>query len=52
MVYKITRKNVLEAVNKEKRLDGRKLLEHRSIDIKFGVSNKAEGSVSVKIGKT
>jgi len=52
MVYKITRKNVLEAVNKEKRLDGRGLLEHRPFEIKFGISNKAEGSVSVKIGKT
>jgi len=52
MVYKITRKNVLEAVNKEKRLDGRGLLEHRPIEVNFGVSNKAEGSVSVKFGKT
>jgi len=52
MVYKITKKNVLEAVNKGKRLDGRGLLENRPIEIKFGVSNKAEGSVSVKMGKT
>jgi len=52
MVYKITRKNVLEAVNKEKRLDGRGLLEHRPIEVKFGISNKAEGIVSVKMGKT
>jgi len=52
MVYKITKKNVLEAVTKEKRLDGRGLLEHRPVSIKFGISNKAEGSVSVKMGKT
>lgn len=52
MVCKITRKNVLEAVNAGKRIDGRGLLEQRPIEIKFGISNKAEGSVSVKIGKT
>ena len=52
MVYKITRRNVLEAVNAGKRIDGRGLLDYRPIEIKFGVSNRAEGSVSVKIGKT
>lgn len=51
-VYKITRKNVLEAMNKGERLDGRTPFEQRSIEITFGVSNKAEGSVKVKIGKT
>lgn len=35
-----------------KRFDGRGLLDHRAIDISFGVSNKAEGSARVKIGKT
>jgi len=35
-----------------KRFDGRKLLEHRDIEIKLDLSNKAEGSASVKIGKT
>jgi len=52
MVYKITKKNVLEAINKGKRLDGRGLIDFRDIEVKFGVSNKAEGSVSVKVGKT
>jgi len=52
MVYKITKKNVLEAINKNERLDGRKPFEQRKIEIKFGVSNRAEGSVSVKVGKT
>lgn len=52
MADKITRKKVLEAMKLEKRFDGRKLVEHRPIEIEFGVSNKAEGSVSVKIGKT
>lgn len=52
MVYKLTRKNVAEALGREERLDGRKLLEQRPVEISFGVSNKAEGSVRVKIGKT
>ena len=52
MTYKITKKNVLEEVNAGKRIDGRGLFDSRDIEIKFGVSNKAEGSVSVKIGKT
>lgn len=52
MTYKITKKNVLEEVNAGKRIDGRGLFDLRDIEIRFGVSNKAEGSVSVKIGKT
>jgi exosome complex component RRP42 len=35
-----------------KRFDGRKLLEHRDLEIKLGISNKAEGSAQVKLGKT
>lgn len=36
----------------EKRFDGRKLLESRDIEVSYDVSNKAEGSARVKIGKT
>ncbi len=35
-----------------KRFDGRALLEYRPIELTFNVSNKAEGSARVKIGKT
>jgi len=35
-----------------KRFDGRGLLDYRPIEISFDVSNKAEGSARVKIGKT
>ncbi len=35
-----------------KRFDGRKLLEHRDLEIKLDISNKAEGSAQVKLGKT
>jgi exosome complex component RRP42 len=52
MTYKITYKNVLDAVAKSKRLDGRGAFDKRNIEIRFGVSNKAEGSVGVKMGKT
>ncbi len=36
----------------DKRFDGRKLLEHRDISVTLDISNKAEGSAGVKIGKT
>jgi exosome complex component RRP42 len=52
MVYKLTRKNVLEAMNKGERLDGRAPFAHRDISARFNVSINSEGSVSVKIGKT
>jgi len=36
----------------DKRFDGRKLLDNRDIEITFDVSNKAEGSARVRMGKT
>ena len=35
-----------------KRFDGRKLTEHRPISIEYNISNKAEGSARVRLGKT
>ena len=35
-----------------KRFDGRGLLDHRELSIELGVSNKAEGSAGVRLGKT
>lgn len=35
-----------------KRFDGRKLLEMRDISVTLDISNKAEGSAGIKIGKT
>ncbi len=52
MAYNVTKKNILEAITKGKRLDTRGLFDLRNVEIKIGVSNQAEGSVSVKIGKT
>jgi len=50
--YKITKKNVLEAMNKGERLDGRKPFDHRDIKIEFNISVNAEASVKVKFGKS
>jgi exosome complex component RRP42 len=38
--------------SEEKRFDGRKLNEYRHIEVSNDVSNKAEGSARVKMGKT
>lgn len=52
MVYKLTKKNVQEAMNKGERLDGRKPFEHRDISVEFNISVNAEASVKVKFGKS
>ncbi len=36
----------------EKRFDDRGLLDHRPLEVSYDVSNKAEGSARVKLGKT
>lgn len=46
------KKKIAISLKEGKRLDGRKAFEHRDIEIKTTVSVNAEGSVSVKIGKT
>jgi exosome complex component RRP42 len=47
-----TKKRIREYMVDGKRFDGRNLDEFREIQIKTGLSKKAEGSASVKIGKT
>jgi exosome complex component RRP42 len=49
---KITSKKIEELLGKGRRIDGRNLTEHRKIDAKVGVINKAEGSARVKFGDT
>lgn len=51
-VSNVTREYIAKLFANEKRFDGRKLLEYRPIEISLNVSNKAEGSARVKIGKT
>ncbi len=52
MTYKITKKSALKILAAGKRFDSRGMFENRNIEVKFGVSNKAEGSVMVKMGNT
>lgn len=51
-ISNITRKRIVDYLSEGKRFDNRKLLEYRKIEIETGISNKAEGSARVKIGKT
>jgi exosome complex component RRP42 len=49
---KLTEKRIKEYLAEGKRFDGRKPDEFREISIETNVSNKADGSARVKIGKT
>src|SRR3989338_5395569 len=46
------KKHIINALNKNIRLDGRKLDEYREIEVETDVSQTAEGSARVKIGDT
>jgi len=48
----LTKKRIIEYLDEKKRFDKRKLLEYRNIKIRLGISKQAEGSASVRIGKT
>ncbi|HJX50734.1 MAG TPA: exosome complex protein Rrp42 [Candidatus Nanoarchaeia archaeon] len=48
----ITGRRIKQYLSEGKRFDGRKLGEFRNIIIETDISNKAEGSTRVKIGKT
>jgi len=48
----VTAERIRKYLEKEKRFDGRKINEFREITIEKNISNQAEGSVRVKIGKT
>ncbi|MFH1053208.1 MAG: exosome complex protein Rrp42 [Candidatus Woesearchaeota archaeon] len=48
----INKKRIIELLKEGKRLDGRKPFDYRDIEIETNVSNKAEGSARVRIGKT
>jgi len=48
----ITKKRIAEFLKQGKRFDGRKPEDFRKVEITYGVSDKAEGSAKVKVGKT
>lgn len=52
MITQTTQDYVVKKVKENERVDGRKLDEYREIKIEYGVSENAEGSAKVSIGKT
>ncbi len=46
------RQNILKSLDKGFRIDGRKFDEYRDISVEYGISQNAEGSARVRIGKT
>lgn len=48
----INRKQIVELLKSDKRLDGRAPLDYRNIEIETGISVNAEGTARVRIGKT
>lgn len=51
-ITSLTKEKMKTMFAEGKRFDGRKLNEHREISVEEGISNQAEGSARVKIGKT
>ena len=51
-ISNLTKERIKELLSKEKRFDGRKLLDFRKIEIETDVSKNAEGSCRVKLGDT
>lgn len=49
---KLTKQAIEKFLAEGKRFDGRKPLDHREISIETGISENAEGSAKVKLGKT
>lgn len=52
IIVSLKRKQIVELIEKEKRLDGRGLLDYREIVVEPGVIERAEGSARVLLGKT
>lgn len=51
-ISNLNRRRITELLKEGKRLDGREPFDYREIEIETDVSNKAEGSARVRIGKT
>lgn len=51
-VSNLTKDFLKKLFHENKRFDGRGLLDLKDLEISYGVSNKAEGSARVKLGKT
>jgi len=51
-ISNLAKESLKKMFEQGKRFDGRGLLDYRDLKIEFGVSNKAEGSARVRLGKT
>ncbi len=51
-VSNLTKERLRKMFAEEKRFDSRSLLDFRELSVEFDVSNKAEGSARVRLGKT
>jgi exosome complex component RRP42 len=52
VITKVKRKQIEQYIDKDKRLDGRELMDYREIKIEQGLIERAEGSARVLLGKT
>lgn len=52
IVPNLTKKRLAEIFKEDKRFDGRSTKEFRDFKIEYDVSNKAEGSARIRLGKT
>lgn len=51
-VPSVKKRQIMELAESGKRIDGRSLMDYRTLDIKVGVVEKAEGSAAVHVGGT
>lgn len=51
-IANITKRRIIESLDKGKRFDNRSLLDYRDLSIELGFSKNAEGSARVKLGDT
>lgn len=51
-IAEITKKRIIELLKEGKRVDGRGAFDNRELIVESNVSNKAEGSARVRLGKT
>jgi exosome complex component RRP42 len=52
VITKVKRKQIEQFIDKDKRLDGRELMDYREVKIEQGLIERAEGSARVLLGKT
>ena len=51
-ISNLTKETLIKMFSEGKRFDSRELLDFREFEVTYNVSNKAEGSARVRLGKT